>query len=153
MIILERFLDDPREPAMGCMGELIVEGEHFCYTMEQPWRQNRRFVSCVPVGTYNLISYDSPKYGETFALENEDNDVFVYENEADEGGRYACLFHSANWAHQLQGCIAPGDGKGWAQHRGHPPNLMVTRSRDALARLFPVLEYNHQILIRWRHQR
>ena len=153
MIVIERFLDDPREPAMGCMGELIVEGEHFCYTMEQPWRQNRRFVSCVPVGTYDLIPYDSPKYGQTYALENEMLDVFAYQDEAGDGGRYACLFHPANWAHELQGCIAPGYGKSWGQKGGHLPNLMVTRSRDAFTKLYEILDREHQILIRWRHER
>jgi len=153
VIILERFLDDPREPAMGCMGELIVEGQHFCYTIEQPWRQNRRFVSCVPVGTYNLIPFDSQKYGQTFALENEALDVFAYQDEAGDGQRYACLFHAANWAHQLQGCVAPGEAKSWGQRTGNKPNLMVTKSNKTMAKLYPILEDNHQILVRWRHQR
>lgn len=152
-IVIERFMDDTREPAMGCVGELIVNGEFFCYTMEQPWRQNRRFVSCIPVGTYKLRAYVSPRYGETYALENPDLNVYANQVDADEGDRYACLIHAANWSSQLQGCIAPGSDKSWGTLRQYKPNLMVTNSRNTLRKLMPHLEEGGDVLIRWRHER
>lgn len=35
------------------LGELQTEaGERICYTLEEPWRDNKRRVSCIPPGTY-----------------------------------------------------------------------------------------------------
>lgn len=156
MIILERWLDHDKESdknaPLGCFGSIYIDGVFYCNTVEQPWRQNRRFVSCVPVGVYDLVAYDSPKYGKTYALSNPDLDVVVYQADADEGQRYACLFHAANWSRQLQGCIAPGKDLAWGKTGVYKPNLMVTESRNTLAKLLPLLE-NEELLIRWKHQR
>ena len=81
------------------------DGAFICYSLEKPWADNMPFDSCVPEGTYGLVDYDSPKFGETFALVNHDLDVGVY---AGDAKRYAILLHKANWASQLHGCIAPG---------------------------------------------
>jgi hypothetical protein len=81
------------------------DGWFICYSLEKPWADNMPFDSCVPEGDYGLVEYASPKFGETYALVNHDLDVGVYEGDA---ARYAILIHKANWAHQLQGCIAPG---------------------------------------------
>ena len=156
MIILERWCDHDRESEdnapMGCFGSIYIDGLFFCNTVEQPWRENRRFVSCVPTGTYKLEDFQSERYGDTLALSNPDLDVVVYQNDATEGQRYACLFHAANWSHQLQGCIAPGKNLAWATDRGHKANLMVTYSKNTLAMLLPHLR-GEELLIRWKHQR
>jgi hypothetical protein len=75
-----------------------------CRAIEKPWASNAPFVSCVPEGTYGLVEYNSPKFGDTWALVNHDCGVGLYQGDSD---RYACLIHKANWVHQLQGCIAP----------------------------------------------
>lgn len=148
-IELIRFLDHSRKLSgiapMGCFGELIIDGEFVCYTVEQPWRNNRRFVSCVPTGEYFLLPFSSDKYGDVVALTNGSN-VVAYEHEAKDGDRYACLFHAANWSKQLQGCIAPGELITWAQG-----NLMVTRSKQTLAKILPKLK-GQSITIRWKHE-
>jgi len=150
MIIIERFLDHSRRTPLGCMGELHIDGQFFCYTIEQPWRENRRFVSCVPVGEYALIPFESTKYGKTFALSNAELNVVPTHAEANDGERYACLFHSANWSHQLQGCIAPGKDIAWGKHGANDENIMVTDSRRTLDKLMPELKDN-RVIIRWKH--
>lgn len=102
-IVIERFCDSEE---MGVFGRVLIDGKFFCYAVEQPWRDNKPFESCVPAGDYELVPYDSPKYGRTFALKNLALDVGVFEGEAK---RYACLLHSANRAIELQGCIASGE--------------------------------------------
>lgn len=73
------------------------------YSLELPWKNNEKNVSCVPPGVYQLIPYTSPKHDSTWYLENTDLGV---------GGagahRSFCEIHSANWASQLEGCIALG---------------------------------------------
>jgi len=40
-------------------GELYVNGEPICYTLELPWRWNQRNVSCAPPGVYKgFLRYD-----------------------------------------------------------------------------------------------
>lgn len=138
-LILERFCEDEK---VGTFGRVYDDGEFVCYTVEQPWRDNKPFASCVPVGDYKLIPYKSPKYGDTFALLNHHLDVGVYQGEAK---RYGCLLHSANTNVQLQGCIAPGMGLGmvtslWA----------VTRSKDAMEKLLSRIEHDTWLTIIWK---
>lgn len=147
MIILERFCDQNK---LGCFGELYIGGEFICYTVEQPWRDNKPFKSCVPVGHYTLVPFESEKYGSVVALENPELNVYANQSDASEGDRYACLIHAANWSHQLQGCIAPGAALAWGiDVRTNTENLMVTRSRATLKNLLAKGETD--ILIRWKH--
>jgi hypothetical protein len=72
------------------------------FTLELPWRDNRRQVSCVPVGTYDCRLVRSPRFGNVYKL------LAV-------PGRSDVLIHPANlagdaalgWTTELQGCIAP----------------------------------------------
>ena len=36
-------------------GELLLEGEHFAYTLELPWLGNLPGQSCIPCGSYRVI--------------------------------------------------------------------------------------------------
>jgi len=136
---------------MGVLGELFIDGVFQCYTIEQPWRDNRRFVSCIPDGEYFLIPYHSPKYGEVVAFTNAD-DVVAYQHEANEGDRYACLVHGANWSSQLQGCVALGQNISWGTHSGLRANIMVTNSKGTLKKMLPKL-INQKIKITWSHEK
>ena len=103
------------------------------YTIERPWIPSapggQPFNSCVPAGDYKLVPFRRPNGDEVVALEN--HGLGVYLNQTDRPGtvgRYLILIHSANWADQVNGCIAPGIARG-LNNRGP----MVTRSRDAVA--------------------
>ena len=89
----------------GTQGILEWNGTLVCYTIELPWLENQRRISCVPEGEYVLQKRYSKKYGWHIQLKNvTDRDLI--------------LFHAANDAKkELQGCIAPvtfitGVGKG-----------------------------------------
>lgn len=89
----------------GTYGILYVEGRQFP-SVEQPWNDNTPFESCIPEGTYTVSPRMSPRFGDCFILSG--GTVVKEEREAKDGQRYLCLIHSANWADQLQGCIAFG---------------------------------------------
>lgn len=79
----------------GTNGQLECDGKMFCNTIELPWKNNQKRVSCIPEGKYIL----KKRYSKKFAWHIEITDV---------KDRSAILFHPANNAlKELNGCIAP----------------------------------------------
>lgn len=76
-----------------------------CYTLELPWRNNQRNISCIPEGVYEVIPRFSKKFKHHLLVKDVENRSYI-------------LFHPANDAlKELRGCIAPvtyltGIGKG-----------------------------------------
>jgi hypothetical protein len=133
-----------KDDGISTVGRLIARGHQFCQIIERPWvphdtyRAGTPNESCIPAGTYGLQPHQSPKYGDCYAIENPDMGVHSHIAERDqygqEGDRWGCLIHPANWAYQLQGCLAPGEDRlEWKN------TYMVTRSRDTYAKLFELL--------------
>lgn len=128
---------------MGTFGELFLDRDVICQTVEQPDNGNMPFHSCVPAGIYELVPVDSPKYGETFCLYNPDLNVVV--NKGDMKNRltrYSCLVHPANKASQLQGCVAFGEDLGLLDSE-----WCVTESRTTTERLMGLLRKEKYVLI------
>lgn len=67
-----------------------------CFTLELPWKENKRRVSCIPKGTYQIVPRFSQKYK---------NHLHIL----DVPGRDWILIHEANFVRQLLGCIAVGE--------------------------------------------
>jgi hypothetical protein len=79
----------------GTNGEIRHVGRSICHTIELPWLQNRRNVSCIPEGRYALRKRFTPKHG-------------LHVLVVDVPGRSGILIHPANYAKtELRGCIAP----------------------------------------------
>ena len=79
----------------GTNGILLCEGKTICLTIELPWKNNEKRVSCIPEGEYFLKKRFSAKF--KWHLE-----VIDVQN------RSLILFHPANNAlKELNGCIAP----------------------------------------------
>ncbi|OAB79753.1 DUF5675 family protein [Cochleicola gelatinilyticus] len=64
--------------------------------MERGWVDNKKMVSCIPVGLYEIRLEKSPRFNRLLW------EVYGVEN------RSECKFHAANYWFQLNGCIAPG---------------------------------------------
>jgi hypothetical protein len=90
----------------GTNGILTINGKIFCYTIELPWNDNQRYISCIPEGKYVLRKRYSNRFGWHIAVCGVPN-------------RQLILFHASNHAlRELKGCIAPvsqltgaGEGK------------------------------------------
>ena len=139
--IIERYCDSQE---MGVFGRLLVGGKQAALTLEQNWRNNQPFISCVPAGRYEVVSYESKKHGKTFALKNHEMGVGVFKGDSQ---RYAILIHPANTADQLHGCIALGTSEGaingkWALLNSAKP------TRDFIQ----ALRQGDQITIIWKDQ-
>lgn len=66
-----------------------------CCTLELPWRNNLRQVSCIPEGTYQVVRRTSPKFKDHYHL-------------LQVPGREFILIHPGNYTSQIMGCILPG---------------------------------------------
>ena len=64
-------------------------------TLELPWKDNQRRISCIPEGEYEVIKRFSDKYGDHFHILNVPDRDYI-------------LIHNANFVRQLKGCVAVG---------------------------------------------
>jgi hypothetical protein len=67
----------------GTNGSLCDGEQQICSTIELPWRQNQRMVSCIPEGRYELVKRYTDKRGWHLLVKNVPN-------------RSGILFHPAN---------------------------------------------------------
>lgn len=76
-------------------GVLLWSDVPFAVTLEDPWRENQPFVSCIPKGNYVCKRKISPKFGETFEITSVP-------------GRSHVLFHAGNTHKDTEGCVLLG---------------------------------------------
>ena len=107
------------------LGILTVKNKFF-FTLELPWLENKRNISCIPVGAYSINKHISPKFGECFSIKNVEN-------------RSDILIHSGNNAGDTQGCILIGND---VNNKG-----IVFTSKIALEELLEVAEDGETIEI------
>lgn len=113
----------------GVNGTLTLNYNRICDTIELPWRNNQRRISCIPEGRYLLRKRYTGRFGWHCRV-------------LDVPGRSAILIHAYNNAlKESKGCIAPvsrltGAGTGNAS-RIALRNLLKTLS-DAFDRHEPV---------------
>ena len=83
------------------IGELFLNGERFCDTLELPFRDNERSVSCIPTGEYK-VRLRLPR-------ESATRD-YIHLLVQDVPSRDYILFHRGNSAKDTRGCILVGQG-------------------------------------------
>lgn len=81
-------------------GEMLIEGEHFAYTLERPWLDNAPNISCIPEGDYFVKLLYSPHFGRPLP------------HILGVPGRSGILIHALNYVTQTEGCIGIGDERG-----------------------------------------
>lgn len=126
-------------------------GPNTLYTVEKPWVPSEEgpggtpFKSCVPPGVYDLVWRDSPSKGRRLHIVNEELGVYLELTPSmPKGSRYSCMFHSANYARQVEGCIGPGNA---ISYFGAKEKVGVTASRVAVARLEEyITDHNETVL-------
>ena len=83
------------------IGELFLNGERFCDTLELPYRDNQRSISCIPAGEYK-VRLRLPRES---ATRN-----YIHLIVKDVPNRSHILFHIGNTAKDTRGCILVGQG-------------------------------------------
>jgi len=95
LILRDTFSDE------SIIGELFLNGERFCDTLELPYRDNQRSVSCIPTGEYK-VRLRLPR-------ESATRD-YIHLLVQDVPNRDYILFHRGNSAKDTRGCILVGQG-------------------------------------------
>lgn len=111
-----------REQPHGILGSLYLDNKFLCFTLEEPWRDNKPRISSIPEGTYKCIQHGwepdtKVKFKRVWHLLNVP-------------GRSAILIHAGNTIDDTEGCILVG--------LSATPNG-VGRSRDAVDMLRRIL--------------
>lgn len=76
---------------------ILRVGSFSAKTIELPWKNNQPNISCIPKGTYQVRWTFSPRFLKyTYEIQNVPH-------------RSGIRIHSANYARQLNGCVALGD--------------------------------------------
>ena len=83
------------------IGELFLNGERICDTLENPWQDNQRNISCIPEGVYKVRL--------RLARESASRD-YLHLLVQEVPNRDFILFHRGNTAKDTSGCILVGLG-------------------------------------------
>ena len=103
-----------------------------CLTLELPWRDNKRSISCAPPGAYPMDFEWSPRFKQNlWELKEVPN-------------RSEIKIHSANYVEQLNGCIALGSGIADINGDGIAD---ITNSRATVGRFHKVLKDEKTVYI------
>lgn len=102
-----------------------------CMTLELPWKDNLKRISCIPAGTYTVVKHKSPKFGKCFWIKNVP-------------GRSEVLIHYGNYHKDVLGCILVGDdykdvNKDW--------RLDVTNSKKTLEKLLKIMPSEFELKV------
>lgn len=84
------------------IGKLYINGESFCDTLENPYINNERNISCIPEGQYKVRL--------RLARESATRD-YLHLLVQDVPDRDWILFHRGNTAKDTSGCILVGNGR------------------------------------------
>lgn len=127
-VLIDRYEGNDKQKIGNCY--VLDENNCTLFTsksIERGWNDNKKMISCLPVGRYPLLLEWSNRFNKMlWEIKNS-------------GPRTECKFHSANYARQLNGCIALGqkaidiDGDGQKD---------VTSSRKTMAQFHKAMEHD-----------
>jgi len=123
----------------GTIGTMLVNGESFCTTLELPWLNNKRNVSCIPTGTYEcyrvyselVYKISKGKHKETFEI-------------GDVPNRTYCRFHAGNTPKDTGGCVLLGQYPGKLKEG----ERAILNSGNTFSRFMERLEMYDSFLLR-----
>lgn len=119
-----------RRSDQGTEGLLVTE-DFNCRTLELPWRDNRRQISCIPPDEYKVDMRLSNKYGRVYWVREVPNRTYI-------------LIHSGNYAgdkskgfkSHVMGCILLGKKSGYLGGQ-----VAILNSRIMVRAFMEELEY------------
>ena len=94
LIIRDQFTDK------STLGKLYLNGEFYGHTLELAWQDNKKNVSCIPKGVYD-VSKRHPEESESYKYQH-----LLVENVPN---RNYILFHIGNYPKDTNGCILLGN--------------------------------------------
>ena len=77
----------------GTNGTLFCSEKFLCHTIELPWKENKRPISCIPEGRYEIVSRFSKRFKNHLWIKSVRN------------RRLMLLYPANNALKELEGCI------------------------------------------------
>ena len=109
------------------LGKLMLGFELFCFTLELPWKNNEKDISCIPPGTYQYEKYQSRKYvRECLAFHGVPDRDYI-------------SMHIGNFVNETNGCILVGE---------HLKTFAVLNSGNALDKLLEEIDDQGSLTIK-----
>jgi hypothetical protein len=102
MVYLIRY----KQTDQGTRGILFTQ-DYFCHTLELPWRDNKRNISCIPTGIYYTTTRISPTFGRVYHLQDVPNRTYIYIHSGNLAGDT-----SKGYLSHVNGCILLGKNIG-----------------------------------------
>lgn len=107
-----------------CTIGVLTSGDFKCFTLELPWKDNEKNVSCIyPAEAFKGVKRVSPKNGDVIELVNVIDRSYIQ-------------IHSGNFTHQIEGCILVGDSIKFLDTDTIPD---ITNSKVTLKKLMSIL--------------
>lgn len=116
---------------LGTNGTVYNCEKSICHTIELPWKENQKMISCIPEGRYEIVKRYNAKFKWHFIVMNVPNRSFI-------------LIHPANDAlKELKGCIAPvlilaAAGKGYESKKA---------LKSLISIIYPLLDQKEKIYL------
>ena len=101
------------------------------HSLELPWLDNQRNISCIPKGTYKARKHTSPRFGASLWLQDVPN-------------RSEILIHRGNFYTDIRGCILIGNGLADINKDGV---IDLTQSVPAINELMQLLKDVDDVII------
>lgn len=118
-------------------GILKFENGDSVFTLELPWVNNARQISCIPDGEYEVHAHVSPKFGKCYKVKSI--------GKSEVNGRDEILIHVGNYKRNTLGCILPGLGLTDIDNDG---NVDVSDSARALRKIFAIAPDGFRMIVR-----
>ena len=126
---LNRFYSDHH----GTTGMLYIDDKPFCFTVEKPWLDNQKSISCIPTGKYTVRFREDPtpltmSYRKKY-------DFFSFHLEiVNVKNRSGIYIHVANTPKDVLGCV------GVAETAGKIGSNFIGSSRKCFKKLYSKLK-------------
>jgi len=132
-IIVNRDEQDEKQTLGVCyirdeLGKIIFKSE----AIERGWMDNQNRISCIPSGEYPVLLEYSNKFKKDLY------EIYKVPN------RSECKFHAANYARQLNGCIALGKNRVDIDNDGY---YDVTSSRNTMKEFHNALNGDREAVL------
>lgn len=111
---------------------ILLAGEFNCKTLELPWRDNRKQISCIPQGKYKVNIRNSNKYGRVYWVRKVPNRTYILIHSGNYAGDVSKGFKS-----HVMGCILLGQKLGFLAGQ-----RAVLNSRITVRRFVEEMRYN-----------
>jgi hypothetical protein len=120
--VLNRYYQD----SIVTFGFINFSDNLHLFTLEKPWRNNERNISCIPQGQYMCSPFSGDKFKNVYVIENVTK-------------RSNILFHIGNYPNQTEGCILVGHGA----DNLNPEYPMIRNSTVAMNKMRKLLGNDH----------